>query len=578
MDKTPQLNVRTTSNFFLEGLNEVGIEYLFCNLGTDHAPLIEEMARWSREGRAFPKTILCPHENTAMHMAAGFANVTGRGQAVIVHVDAGTANCAMGAHNLRRTRVPVLLMAGKAPYTVRGERVGARDNYVHFIQEPFDQGSIVRNYVKWEWTLPSGVITKEVLRRAHSVAHSDPPGPVYLMLPRETLAEEWDTGAVRSFPADRYGAVHAGLADPALIATLADRLIAADHPIIVTSYAGRNPEAPKLLDALAHLAGIRVYESHPIHVNIPRDSDCFVGFAPGEALMKSDVGVLIDVDVPWIPTQVKENDALYWAHIDIDVIKEDFPMWGFASNLRMEANSVFAMRQLLEALRERATPAFTAKVAARLQVIARESRERRERVAKAEQNRGMQGAVNPAYLCAEVAKCLAATDIIVNEAVRNVPTVLNHVQRTEPGTYHGFAGGGLGCSAGLALGAKLARPDATVVQFVGDGGFYFNNPSSTYTVSKQYGLPILSVVLDNSGWSAVKEATLRMYAQGEAFASNKFQAGLQADVDFSKVVEAVGGHGESVSDPEAVPGAVERALAAVRGGKPTVLHVKIPSI
>ncbi|MFN0305708.1 MAG: thiamine pyrophosphate-binding protein, partial [Burkholderiales bacterium] len=269
MDKTPQLNVRTTSNFFLEGLNEVGIEYLFCNLGTDHAPLIEEMARWSREGRAFPKTILCPHENTAMHMAAGFANVTGRGQGVIVHVDAGTANCAMGAHNLRRTRVPVLLMAGKAPYTVRGERVGARDNYVHFIQEPFDQGSIVRNYVKWEWTLPSGVITKEVLRRAHSVAHSDPPGPVYLMLPRETLAEEWDTGAVRSFPAARYGAVHAGLADPALIATLADRLIAADHPIIVTSYAGRNPEAPKLLDELAHFAGIRVYESHPIHVNIP---------------------------------------------------------------------------------------------------------------------------------------------------------------------------------------------------------------------------------------------------------------------------------------------------------------------
>jgi acetolactate synthase I/II/III large subunit len=578
MDKTPQLNVRTTSNYFLEGLNEIGVEYLFCNFGTDHAPLIEEMARWSREGRAFPKTILCPHENTAMHMAAGFANVTGRGQAVMVHVDAGTANCAMGAHNLRRTRVPVLLMAGKAPYTVRGERVGARDNYVHFIQEPFDQGSIVRNYVKWEWTLPSGVITKEVLRRAHSVAHSDPPGPVYLMLPRETLAEEWDTSAVRSFPQERYGAVHAGLADPAIIATLADRLIAAEHPIVVTSYAGRNAAAPALLDELAHFAGLRVYESHPIHVNIPRDSDCFAGFAPGEALPKTDVGVLIDVDVPWIPTQVKENDAIYWGHIDIDVIKEDFPMWGFASNLRMQANSAFAMRQLLDALQARATPAFKAKVAARLKVITQESRERREKVAKAATNRGMQGAVNPAYACAEVAKHLAPTDIIVNEAVRNVPTVMNHVQRTEPGTYHGFAGGGLGCSGGIALGAKLARPAATVVQFVGDGGFYFNNPSSLFSVSKQYRLPILSVVLDNSGWSAVKEATLRMYSQGEAFNANDFQAGLQSDVDFAKVAESVGGHGERVRDPDELPAAVERAMVAVRGGKPTVLHVKIPSI
>src|SRR5690349_11911455 len=128
MDKAPQVNVRSTAHFFLEGLNEIGVDYLFCNFGTDHAPLIEEMARWRREGRKFPTTILCPHENTAMHMAAGYAQITGRGQVVMVHVDAGTANCAMGAHNIRRARLPLMLMAGKAPYTVRGELTGARDN------------------------------------------------------------------------------------------------------------------------------------------------------------------------------------------------------------------------------------------------------------------------------------------------------------------------------------------------------------------------------------------------------------------------------------------------------------------
>ena len=174
--------------------------------------LIEEMARWDKEGRKFPATILCPHENTAMHMAAGYAMVTGKGQAVMVHVDAGTSNTAMGMHNARRCHTPLLLMAGKAPYTVRGELAGSRDNYVHFVQEPFDQGSIVRNYAKWEWTLPSGVITKEVLRRAHSVAHSDPQGPTYLMLPRETLAQEWDDSQVASFPAEQYGPAKAGAA------------------------------------------------------------------------------------------------------------------------------------------------------------------------------------------------------------------------------------------------------------------------------------------------------------------------------------------------------------------------------
>ncbi|HEX4327837.1 MAG TPA: thiamine pyrophosphate-binding protein, partial [Burkholderiales bacterium] len=156
----------TTAHYFLEGLNEIGIDYLFCNLGTDHAPLIEEMARWRREGLKHPKIVLCPHENVAMHMAAGYAAMTGRGQGVLVHVDAGTANAAMGMHNLFRSRVPVLLMAGRAPFTIHGELPGSRDNFVHFVQEPYDQASVVRPYVKWEYNLHSGVIAKEALRRA----------------------------------------------------------------------------------------------------------------------------------------------------------------------------------------------------------------------------------------------------------------------------------------------------------------------------------------------------------------------------------------------------------------------------
>ena len=115
---------RSTAHYLLEGLADLGIEYLFSNLGTDHVSLIEELARWDRDGRAHPQVILCPHENVAIHMAGGYAALTGRGQAVLVHVDAGTANASMGMHNLFRARVPVFLMAGKAPYTLRGELPG----------------------------------------------------------------------------------------------------------------------------------------------------------------------------------------------------------------------------------------------------------------------------------------------------------------------------------------------------------------------------------------------------------------------------------------------------------------------
>src|SRR5258705_12708419 len=96
MDKAPQVKLHSTAHYFLEGLNDIGVEYLFSNFGTDHAPLIEEMARWKKEGRKYPKVLNCPHENTAMHMAAGFAMATGRGQAVIGDVGAGPGEFAVG--------------------------------------------------------------------------------------------------------------------------------------------------------------------------------------------------------------------------------------------------------------------------------------------------------------------------------------------------------------------------------------------------------------------------------------------------------------------------------------------------
>jgi acetolactate synthase-1/2/3 large subunit len=200
----------SAARYFIEGLHEAGIEYLFSNLGTDHVSLVDELARCEADGRPAPKVVLCPHENVAVHMAGGYAAMTGRGQGVMVHVDAGTANAAMGLHNLMRARLPVMLMAGRAPFTLHGELPGSRDTYVHYVQDPFDMASLVRPYTKWEYNLPSGVVAKEVIRRGHTLMQSDPPGPVYLTLPRETLAEPWAPERVAAFPATRYGPAGSG--------------------------------------------------------------------------------------------------------------------------------------------------------------------------------------------------------------------------------------------------------------------------------------------------------------------------------------------------------------------------------
>ena len=116
-----------------------------------------------------------------------------------------------------------------------------------------------------------------------------------------------------------------------------------------------------------------------------------------------------------------------------------------------------------------------------------------------------------------------------------------------------------------------------MVQVQGDGGFYFNNPSSIFAVAQQYGLPILSIVLDNSGWSAVKQSTLRVFPDGIAHASDEFESKLAARVEFCKVAEAFGAYAEKVADPADVPAAIARCAKAVRGvrGRAALLHVHV---
>jgi acetolactate synthase I/II/III large subunit len=570
----------SSAHFFLEGLTELSVQYVFSNFGTDHVSLIEELARWDSIGKPHPQFILCPHENVAVHMAAGFAALTGQGQAVVVHVDAGTANAAMGMHNMFRGRLPVLLIAGKTPFTIRGELPGSRDNYVHFVQDPFDIASLVRPYVKWEYSLPSGVIAKEVLRRAHSVMQSDPQGPVYLTLPRETLAEQVAESKVRSFSAERYGAVQAGGIDEARVLAITTKLMNAKSPLVVTSYLGRKAEAVEALQDLAMLCGIRVFEFSPTYLNISRTNPCFGGFDVTQALASADLGLLLDVDVPWLPKFTQESTDTHWVHIDVDAIKKDFPMWGFASHDRIQADCATVLQQMAQCVRRLATPEFLATVDLRIASWSKSNEQRAANVAKAAINAGASNAISSAYLCAELGKAIAANDVVINEAIRNSPVVLNQIPRTEALSLVGGAGGGLGYSGGMALGAalalKTAKLKARVIQIVGDGGFHFSTPASVYATAQRYELPIFTVILDNGGWQAVKEAVLRVYPDGAAARADEFQARLQGEQrHFEMVAQAFGAYGECLSDPGEVPAAIARCLAAVDDGRAAVLNVQI---
>lgn len=134
--------------------------------------------------------ITCPSEVTAISMADGYARVTGRPQAVLVHVDVGTQALGQGVHNASIGRVPVFIFAGLCPYTESGELPGSRTEYMHWLQEAPDQKAIVRQYCRYTGEVRTGLNVKQTIGRALQFTNSAPKGPAYVVSAREVLTQE----------------------------------------------------------------------------------------------------------------------------------------------------------------------------------------------------------------------------------------------------------------------------------------------------------------------------------------------------------------------------------------------------
>src|SRR6476620_6355814 len=175
-----ELAVDTVAEAYLALLAERGIEYLFANAGTDFAPIVEAYAKAAHTGAAAPKPLIATHENLAMSMAHGYAAAASKVPAVMVHVSVGTANALCGVFNAARVNVPILFTAGRSPLTEDG-LPGARDTYIHWAQEMFDQAGMLREMVKWDYEMKVPEQAADVAARAYEMTMTSPRGPVYLV-------------------------------------------------------------------------------------------------------------------------------------------------------------------------------------------------------------------------------------------------------------------------------------------------------------------------------------------------------------------------------------------------------------
>jgi acetolactate synthase-1/2/3 large subunit len=548
----------TASSAILDALTEAGVEYLFANFGSDHPGLIEAIAEARAANRPCPKVITSPTEMVAMSAAHGFAQASGRAQAVLVHVDCGTQALGGAVHNAAKGRVPVFILAGLSPATQEGEARGSRNEFIQWIQDVRDQRGLVRGYVRYENEIRVGANARQIVHRAMQFAHSEPRGPVYVTAAREVLESEVPRARdTRPWPPVVPGALSAELA-----AEIGAALAAAENPLIVTSYLGRSVAAVRELVGLAEALGVGVVESVPNYMNFPTLHPCYQGVQwnerrQNEALARADVVLVLDSDVPWISAVSKPRADARIFHIDADPLKEQMPLWYIGATRQCQADAATALRQIRAAAR-----ADDARVAQRRERLAASHAAWHRGVSDRERPRD---ALTAEYLVAAIRDAIGDDAIVVSESVTNFHVVSQHLRRMHPGTLFSSGGGSLGYNGGAALGVKLARPDALVVAICGDGSYLFSQPSTVHWMSRACQAPFLHVVLNNGGWRAPRQAVLSVHPDGIAAKAPKIDIDFPQPPDYAGIAAAAGGaHAETLRQVADVRPALERALRAVR--------------
>ncbi|KAF1811600.1 thiamine diphosphate-binding protein [Eremomyces bilateralis CBS 781.70] len=532
----------------------------------------------------FPRIITCPNEMVALSMADGYARLTNKPQAVIVHVDVGTQGLGAAVHNASTGRCPVLIFAGLSPYTIEGELRGSRTEYIHWIQDVPDQKQILAQYCRYTGEIKRGVNVKQMVFRALSFAMSEPKGPVYLYGSREAMEEEITPYQLNP---DVWRPVEPAALPPHGVKTISEALVNAKEPLLVTGYSGRNHSTVEQLVKLADLVkGIRVLDTGGSDMCFPADHPAWLGlrYAVEDAITTADVILVVDCDVPWINTQcLPSRDAKIY-HIDVDPLKQQMPVFYIDALLRFRADAATSISQLIEFIS--ATSALQTKAKAlenRAEALQKSYQQRLQTIASLVKT-DEQGHFATSYLTNKLRQACPEDTIWIIEAVTQTVFVADQIQANLPGSWLNCGGGGLGWSGGAALGAKLATDTEGskrfVCQIVGDGTYLFTIPGSVYWICQRYNIPILTIVLNNKGWNAPRRSLLLVHPDGlgSKATNEEMNISLAPTPDYSGIAKAASGgeiwaaHASTASDLERL---LPEAIESVKNGRAAVLDAHL---
>jgi acetolactate synthase-1/2/3 large subunit len=570
---------RYGSDVMVDLMRGLEIPYVTLNPGASFRGLHDSLV--NRLGA--PEMILCPHEKLAVQMAHGYAKASGRTMAAILHDTVGLLHGSLGIFSAYTDRVPVLVFGGAGPMDTARRRP-----WIDWIHTSNIQGNAVRDFTKWDDQPASVAAMPEAFARARRVAETEPAGPVYIGLDADLQERELD-GPIADIDFSRVGPASRMGADPAALATAVTALTEAKRPLILASYAGRDPRAFEWIPTLAELVGAGIIDMED-RLNAPNRHRLNV--TETDAVEHADLLLLLDVkdasrftqEVERSTRKVKSRLAPDARVIDIGFNELHISSWVHhhgslpATDIAITADTSVVLPLLIEAVEAAVatdSPARAAEREARRAALS-EIHDARDAGWAAElERRRDESPVAPPRLAAEVYEAVREYDWVLTAGTANGwATRLWDYDRP-----YRHAGKMLGTATqiGISLGVALAHRDTgkLVVDLQPDGDLLFDGAALWIATANR--IPMLVVMYNNRAYYNDWDHQIHMAKyRGTDLAKAHIGVNIEEPApDFAALAKSFGWYAEGpIEDPAQIQDAVRRAAKIVmEEGRPALVDV-----
>ena len=534
-------------HLFIRCLKQEGVRRVFTIVGDTILPLVDAAAD---EGIEFIDT---RHEGAAMHMADGYARITGEPAVAMFTGGPGFANALSGLPAIYTSESPVIFVAGCAELPEKGMTT---------FQE-VDQVGMTAPVTKGSWLIHDRKRIPEFVATAFRTAMSGRPGPVHLTLPIDIQDQPIAEEELPPYLPAEYRNMGKAQGDPALIQQAAALLRQARRPVIIVGNPARYTATPEQLTALVEATGVPAFTVEQARGLIDDEHPLCFGYADGalngaaRRFREADVVLLLGkrLDHRYRYGQIFGPEAKL---IQADPAPAEIGRnRGVAVGLLGDLGAI--AEQLTAAANSGGGKADIAPWVAQLT---------QDRAVWLEQMRSNATAAEPMHpvdVFAGIEHLLDADTFIILDGGDYVQWGRSYFRARRPGRFLrlgplGHLGGGI--PYGMA--AKLAHPESKVLVFCGDGSFGFY--PMEYDTCIRHNLPITTVLGNDATWGIDKTFQVAYY--GRAVGTDlRF-------IRYDRVVDAIGGYAEYVEKPAEVGPAVERAL---NSGRPALVNVAVRS-